>query len=196
MCMIADDNLRSAVRTVAALMLIASSVAGFAGAQVPTIPLGTHVRLDLPKPNDGLAGTLTFQSADSIVITTRDSFSLVLAVASVRRIDVGGDVSHSDGMLRGMKIGGLGLGGVMAGLLLADAVTSASCNPRAGECLSPLAVMPYLVGTAVVVGGLAGGIVGGLVGRERWETVYATGLRVSVLPAKSGSMSVGLSMPF
>jgi hypothetical protein len=195
--MIADDILRSAVRTVAALMLmlmlIASLVAGFAGAQVPTIPLGTRVRLDLPKPNDGLTGTLTFQSADEITISTRDSFSLVVAVASVRRIDVSGGVSHPDGTMRGMKIGGLGFGGVMAALLIADAVTSVGARDK---LFNPLAAIPYLVPPAVVVGGLAGGIVGGLVGREHWDTVYSAGLRVSVLPAKSGAMSVGLSMRF
>ena len=165
-------------------------------AQVPTIPLGTRVRLDAPRPNGSLVGTVKSQSADSIAIETNDS-TRVVPIASVKRIAVSEGQSRSEGARRGMKIGGIGLGGAMAVFLFASYVASPNNNcGGADECLDPIAAFPYLVPASALVGGLAGGIIGAIAGAERWDTRYLAHVRVSILPGPNGVMRVGLSLSF
>src|SRR5215813_2717458 len=106
------------IRFAVALAVILPSAAGLMAAQVPTVPVGTRVRVDTPESNARLSGTLTSQSVDSIAIETTDATRTV-SLASVRRVDVSRGVSHLDGAVRGMNIGSLALGGTTATLLLA-----------------------------------------------------------------------------
>ena len=96
-----------------------------------------------------------------------------------------------------MKIGGLGLGGTVAALLIAAYVASPDndCG-GADECLDPMAAVPYLVPAAAVVGGVTGFVIGSLVGAEHWDRVYPASARVSILPARNGRTLVGLSIGF
>jgi hypothetical protein len=159
-------------RTAAALAVIVTASAAVARAQVPTIPVGTHVRLEAPRPNVRIDGTVKWQSADSIAVETQNSVWTV-SLASVRRIDVSGGLSHRDGAIRGMKIGALGLGGTIATLLVVAYLVDP--NPDRGgadECINPGAAIPILAGAGAIVGGVAGLAIGGMVGAEHWDRVY------------------------
>lgn len=188
---------RATVRAAGALAVMMLAEAAVTRAQVPTIPLGTRVRLDAPRPNAGIVGTVRSQSADSIAIETDDS-TRVVSLASVRRIDVSAGRSRGDGALRGMKIGGLGLGGSMAVFLVAGYVASPNHNcGGADECLDPIAALPYLVPASALIGGLAGAFIGAIAGAERWHRLYPTPVRVSILPAPPNAVTrVGLSLSF
>lgn len=182
-----------AARAVAVLMLADAAVTR---AQVPTIPLGTRVRLDGPRPNPGLVGTVRAQSADSIAIETADSTRAV-SLASVRRIDVSEGRRSADGALRGMKIGAFGLGGSMTVFLVAGYIASPNNNcGGADECLDPIAALPYLVPAAALIGGLTGAFIGAIAGAERWRRLYPTVVRASILPAPNGATRFGLSLSF
>jgi hypothetical protein len=187
---------RAIVRAVGAFAVMMLAQAAVIGAQVPTIPLGTRVRLDAPRPNAGLAGTVRSQSADSITIETDDS-TRVVSLALVRRIDVSEGRSRGDGALRGMKIGGLGLGGSMAVFLVAGYIASPNHNcGGADECLDPIASLPYLVPASALIGGLAGALIGATAGAERWDRLYPRPVRVSILPTPTGATMVRLSLSF
>jgi hypothetical protein len=187
---------RATVRAAGALAVTMLAQAAVIGAQVPAIPLGTRVRLDAPRPNAGLAGTVRSQSADSITIETDDS-TRVVSLASVRRIDVSEGRSSRDGAFRGMKIGGLGLGGAMAAFLIAGYVASPNHNcGGADECLDPIAALPYLVPASALIGGLAGAFIGAIAGAERWDRLYPRPVRVSILPTPTGVAMVRLSVRF
>jgi hypothetical protein len=171
------------------LAVILSTTAGLAAAQVPAIAAGTRVRVDAPGPTVRLTGTVRSQSADSIAIETTEATRTV-PLASVRRVDVSAGVSSRDGAIRGMKIGGLALGGTAAALLLAAYVVSPTNNCAGDMCYFPL----YLVPAVVTVGGLSGVVIGSVVGAEHWDTVYPAPVRVSIRPAGNGVVSIGLTL--
>jgi hypothetical protein len=187
---------RATVCAAAAFAVLMLAYAAVARAQVPTIPLGTRVRLDAPRPNAGLVGTVRSQSADSIVIDSDDS-TRAISLASVKRIDVSEGRSSVDGALRGMKIGGLGLGGAMAVFLVASYVASPNNNcGGADECLDPIAALPYLVPASALIGGLAGAFIGAIAGAERWSGLYPPPARMTILPVRNGATRIGLSLSF
>ena len=170
--------------------------AAVAPAQVPTIPPGTRVRLAAPRPNDGLAGTVRSQSADSIAIET-DGLTRVVSLASVRRIDVSEGRSRRYGAVRGMKIGAIGLGGTVGVLLVAGWVAQPDNNcGGADQCFDAMAALPYLVPAGALIGGLAGAAIGTIAGAERWSRLYPPPVRVSILPARNGVTTLGLSLSF
>jgi hypothetical protein len=189
-----QHHLSAAARVAIALAIIMPTAAALGVAQVPTIPAGTRVRV-AAQPN-GLTGTVKSQSVDSIAVETTDSVRTV-PLAWVSRIEVSRGVSHLDGGIRGMKIGGLGLGGTVAALLIAAYVASPdnNCN-GADECLDPAAAMLILVPAATILGGATGFVIGSLVGAEHWDRVYPVPARVSILPARNGRTLIGLSIGF
>jgi len=176
------------------LAVILPNAAALAAAQVPTIPVGTRVRVEAPGPNTRLTGTVTAQSADSIAIETTEATRTV-SLAWVRRVDVSRGVSHRDGAIRGMKIGGLALGGTIAALLLAGYFASPDNNcGGADECFNFGPAPVLLVPVAAIVGGVSGAVIGSLVGAEHWDSIYPTRARVSVWPTGNGAVAIGLSL--
>jgi hypothetical protein len=169
--------------------------ATIAAAQVPTIPVGTRVRVNAAWPNTDVVGRVESQRADTIAVETYAGTRFVPLVA-VKRIDVSVGRSHSDGTVRGMKIGAIGVGGTVAFFLVALHFVSDGDNCGGDECTDALALAPVLIPTGVVVGGVVGGVIGLLAGSEQWDGLYFAPPRVSMLPQRGGATRIGLSLHF
>lgn len=187
-------SLPVAARVAALCVVVALTNTAITRAQVPTVPVGTRVRIDVGLPNQELVGKVEFQAADIIAVETNGG-TLSVPVSVVKRIDVSAGRSYPIGAARGMKIGALGLGGTVAFLLIASHFIS-KVDKCAGECIDALAFAPTLVPAGVVVGGVAGGVIGVLGAAEQWSGLYFAPPRVSLLPRRIGGTTVGLSLRF
>lgn len=188
-------SLPVAARVAALCVVVALTNTAITRAQVPTVPVGTRVRIDVGLPNQELVGKVEFQAADIIAVETNGG-TLSVPVSVVKRIDVSAGRSHSNGARRGFAIGALGLGGTVAGFLVVDHFAWDANNCAGDECIDALAFAPILVPLAAMVGGFAGGVIGILAGSEQWYGMYAATPRVSIAPQRHGVTNIGLSLPF
>jgi len=174
-----------------AVMTMVTAV--IASAQLPTIPVGTRVRVSAASPNGDVVGDIVSESADSIGVDTRAGTRFV-PLATVKRLDVSMGRSHSEGGSRGLAIGAIGGGAIVATLLAVGHFTYDDKCP-AEECLDPLPFGLVLVPAGIVAGSIAGAIVGALAGSEQWHTAYIVLPRVSIAPRERAA-HVGLALRF
>jgi hypothetical protein len=152
------------MRTVTLLLCLVPSIAA---AQVPTLAVGSRLRVYQPAVSR-IEGTLMAQTADSLTVASVRATRALIPSARVGRIQVSEGEKASAGALKGAKIGGvLGLAG---GLFLAALASDLDSGFR-GEDFAVLSV------AGMFNGALYGAVIGAVVGAEKWTTVYRSGVR-------------------
>jgi len=188
-------NLLTAVRAVAACAMVVLTRSTIALGQAPTVPPGTRVRVNAAWPNTDVVGRVQSSTADTIAVETYAGTRSV-PLATVKRIDVSVGRSHAEGARRGFLYGAIGLGGTVAAVLVAGHFVANDDTCGGSECIDDLALAPILIPIGAAFGGVAGGIIGVLAGSEQWDGVYFAPPHISILPARKGAMSIGVSLGF
>jgi hypothetical protein len=170
-----------------ALLLRALAGAPIAGAQLPTISGGTHVRVHTSQRSEALQGTLVSQTADSIGIVRDNSLQMIPA-ASVVAMDVGSGRSHTRGAYRGAKMGTLIVGGTFAVILGTSYATYD--GPK-----EPADLVGFIAAFALS-GAFYGAIIGGAIGTETWAAAYPRRVAFAVQPQPNGATGLGMSLKF
>jgi di/tricarboxylate transporter len=135
------------------LVVIVSTVASTAGAQVPELQRGMRVRVDASQAiGRKIIGTLMSQSGDTLGIASSSRSWHWVQTSEIRRIDVSRGNSSVQGALMGVFIGGI-----------APALITLAIPKKAARNLEL---------TIAIAGGVLGGAVGFALGTESWKRVY------------------------
>ena len=145
------------------LYLLLGASAG-AAAQLPSLPVGQRIRVDMDLPRARVAGALISQTDDSLFIAYQNARRSIES-STIVRISASSGKSRPRGAMRGLKVGAV-IGGGLTLLVFGSGYLVAS--RRADD-------IPALAGWTVggtLTGAVYGTLIGAAIGAERWTPVY------------------------
>ncbi len=191
--------------TAVLIALVAIPAVNLGAQENPTLEVGDLVRITAPDCGvDEQVARYLRLFRDSL--TVQADSALVLPVASVTQLDI------SRGFDNGPTLVGVGIGavaGIVIGIVLApdenaefssgtptehrlpyigDTINRGGSASMSGSVVGPIA--------GAFIGGFVGGLIGKAFRKHEWEEFPLDRLRVSVVPRRAGTLSVGLSVRF
>lgn len=164
-----------------ALLVVAPTLLEAQATSSPTTVILPGRRIRVETTQSFIAGSLSAETADSLVLIDKNSARVAFSTREIRGIQMSEGKSHALGAVKGMGYGAAILGGGFALL--------------GGMSGYPEAALIYGIAGGMT-GAVYGAVIGAIAGAEKWSAPHAHVPRVTVGSAPSGATRVGLSFSF